>query len=181
MKYFLSFSLNRRYSNSYFSPDIRGNKFKNSDLALRGYQIHQIHLKNYFPPYICIYIIFIEFPCIFLAELGDYQSDEHGPGYLTGLTLIPGQSADLEAQIAELHRLHRGQTPADAEFNFLDHAKRLGMYVYISFIFKFWSFQERKQKNNFIYFFLLVAHLSKPTITFVFHKNIPSFKFDKFY
>lgn len=23
---------------------------------------------------------------------------------------------------------HRGQTPADAEFNFLDHAKRLDMY-----------------------------------------------------
>jgi len=34
----------------------------------------------------------------------------------------------MERKIAELHKLHKGQTPADAEFNFLDHAKRLDMY-----------------------------------------------------
>lgn len=65
--------------------------------------------------------------------------------------MIPGQNEEMEKKIAELHKLHkydsqiyffiasvgfnglglsifRGQTPADAEFNFLDHAKRLEMY-----------------------------------------------------
>lgn len=34
----------------------------------------------------------------------------------------------MEKKICELHKLHKGQSPADAEFNFLDHAKRLDMY-----------------------------------------------------
>lgn len=62
------------------------------------------------------------------SELGDYQSDEHGPNYLSHLQLVPGQSDDMEKKIAELHKLHKGQLPADAEFNFLDHAKRVDMY-----------------------------------------------------
>lgn len=62
------------------------------------------------------------------SELGDYQPDEHGPNYLSHLQLVPGQSDDMEKKIAELHKLHKGQLPADAEFNFLDHAKRIDMY-----------------------------------------------------
>ncbi|XP_075237521.1 protein tyrosine phosphatase Meg isoform X2 [Lycorma delicatula] len=62
------------------------------------------------------------------SELGDYQPDEHGPKYLSGMKLFPGQTEEMEKKIAELHKLHKGQTPADAEFNFLDHAKRLEMY-----------------------------------------------------
>ncbi|XP_069683313.1 tyrosine-protein phosphatase non-receptor type 4 [Periplaneta americana] len=62
------------------------------------------------------------------SELGDYQIEEHGPGYLSNLQLMPNQSEEMEKKIAELHKLHKGQTPADAEFNFLDHAKRLDMY-----------------------------------------------------
>ncbi|XP_023707598.1 tyrosine-protein phosphatase non-receptor type 4 isoform X2 [Cryptotermes secundus] len=62
------------------------------------------------------------------SELGDYQADEHGPGYLSTLQLMPGQTEEMEKKIAELHKLHKGQTPADAEFNFLDHVKRLDMY-----------------------------------------------------
>ncbi|GBP80993.1 Tyrosine-protein phosphatase non-receptor type 4 [Eumeta japonica] len=38
------------------------------------------------------------------------------------------QTADDERRIRELHKLHRGQTPADAEANFLEHAKRLDCY-----------------------------------------------------
>ena len=30
--------------------------------------------------------------------------------------------------MAELHKLHKGQSPAEAEMNFLEHAKRLEMY-----------------------------------------------------
>lgn len=62
------------------------------------------------------------------SELGDYNPDEHHTGYLSLLSLIPGQTEDLERKICELHKLHKGQSPADAEFNFLDHAKRLDMY-----------------------------------------------------
>ncbi|KAF6209442.1 hypothetical protein GE061_015189 [Apolygus lucorum] len=62
------------------------------------------------------------------SELGDYHPDEHGPKYLVGMALMPGQTEEIEKKISELHKLHKGQTPADAEFNFLDHAKRLDMY-----------------------------------------------------
>lgn len=41
------------------------------------------------------------------AELGDYHPDEHGPGYLSHLQLIPGQTEEMEKKIAELHKLHK--------------------------------------------------------------------------
>lgn len=41
------------------------------------------------------------------------------------MQLIPDQTDEIEKQICELHKLHRGQTPADAECNYLEHAKRL--------------------------------------------------------
>ncbi|TGZ47375.1 Tyrosine-protein phosphatase non-receptor type 4 [Temnothorax longispinosus] len=66
--------------------------------------------------------------CLIATELGDYHPEEHGPGYLSQLQLIPGQTEEMEKKISELHKLHKGQLPADAEFNFLDHAKRLDMY-----------------------------------------------------
>ncbi|KAJ8983663.1 hypothetical protein NQ317_019583 [Molorchus minor] len=62
------------------------------------------------------------------TELGDYQPEEHGPNYLSNLQLVPDQSDEIERKISELHKLHKGQLPADAEFNFLDHAKRIDMY-----------------------------------------------------
>lgn len=62
------------------------------------------------------------------SELGDYHPDDHGPNYLSNLRLMPGQTEDMEGKISELHKLHKGQMPADAEFNFLDHAKRMDMY-----------------------------------------------------
>lgn len=65
---------------------------------------------------------------VIAAELGDYNPMEHSAGYLSSLPLIPGQTEELERKICELHKLHKGQSPADAEYNFLDHAKRLEMY-----------------------------------------------------
>jgi tyrosine-protein phosphatase non-receptor type 4 len=35
---------------------------------------------------------------------------------------------EMDRRIAELHKLHKHQSPAEAEFNFLEHAKRLEMY-----------------------------------------------------
>ncbi|XP_074030618.1 protein tyrosine phosphatase Meg [Leptinotarsa decemlineata] len=62
------------------------------------------------------------------SELGDYQPEEHGPNYLSHLQLVPNQTEEIENKISELHKLHKGQLPADAEFNFLDYAKRIEMY-----------------------------------------------------
>lgn len=44
---------------------------------------------------------------IILAELGDYQPDEHAANYLSNLKLVPGQNEDLERKISELHKLHK--------------------------------------------------------------------------
>ena len=44
---------------------------------------------------------------LFSAELGDYQIEEHGPGYLSNLQLMPGQTEEMEKKIAELHKLHK--------------------------------------------------------------------------
>ncbi|KAG5895022.1 hypothetical protein JTB14_014761 [Gonioctena quinquepunctata] len=62
------------------------------------------------------------------SELGDYQPEEHGPNYLSNLQLVPNQTEEIEKKITELHKLHKGQLPADAEFNFLDYAKRIEIY-----------------------------------------------------
>ncbi|XP_072949032.1 tyrosine-protein phosphatase non-receptor type 4 [Epargyreus clarus] len=62
------------------------------------------------------------------AELGDYNISEHPPNYLSDLCLLPKQTAEDERRIRELHKLHKGQAPADAEANFLEHAKRLDCY-----------------------------------------------------
>lgn len=62
------------------------------------------------------------------SELGDFQADEHKAGYVSGMALVPGQTEEMEKKIEELHKLHKGQSPADAEFNYLEHAKRLEMY-----------------------------------------------------
>lgn len=63
-----------------------------------------------------------------LAELGDFNSVEHTEGYLSELQLLVDQNEETERQISELHKLHRGQMPADAECNYLEHAKRLEQY-----------------------------------------------------
>lgn len=62
------------------------------------------------------------------SELGDYNPLEHTHGYLSDLQLLPEQNEEAEHRISELHKLHRGQLPADAEYNYLEHAKRLDMY-----------------------------------------------------
>lgn len=42
-----------------------------------------------------------------LAELGDYQVDEHEPNYLSNMQLVPGMNEDMERKISELHKLHK--------------------------------------------------------------------------
>lgn len=47
---------------------------------------------------------------------------------MSSLPLLVDQNEETERQISELHKLHRGQLPADAECNYLEHAKRLEQY-----------------------------------------------------
>ncbi|XP_064614139.1 tyrosine-protein phosphatase non-receptor type 4-like [Liolophura sinensis] len=62
------------------------------------------------------------------SELGDFNVEEHTDGYLSEFRFITCQTEDFERQVSDYHRQHRGQTPADAEYNFLEKAKRLEMY-----------------------------------------------------
>lgn len=62
------------------------------------------------------------------SELGDFNAEENKEGYLSGLPLLVDQNEETERQVSELHKLHRGQLPADAECNYLEHAKRLEHY-----------------------------------------------------
>merc|ERR1712106_724622 len=62
------------------------------------------------------------------SEIGDYNSEVHGNSYITDMKILQNQNEDLLKKVIELHKLHKGQPPADAEFNFLDHAKRLDLY-----------------------------------------------------
>ncbi|XP_062890718.1 band 4.1-like protein 2 isoform X8 [Mobula hypostoma] len=62
------------------------------------------------------------------AELGDYDAEEHKAGYVAELQFAPNQSKELEEKISELHKTHRGLTPAQADAQFLENAKMLSMY-----------------------------------------------------
>ncbi|XP_052744570.1 protein 4.1 homolog isoform X2 [Bicyclus anynana] len=64
------------------------------------------------------------------SELGDYEASEEGAGLCKQLKLVPPAAAtpELEEKVVELHRTHRGQTPAEAELNYLENAKKLAMY-----------------------------------------------------
>ncbi|XP_026202800.1 band 4.1-like protein 1 isoform X6 [Anabas testudineus] len=62
------------------------------------------------------------------AELGDYDQDDHGSDYVNDFRFAPNQTRELEERVMELHRTYKGMTPAEAEINFLENAKKLSMY-----------------------------------------------------
>ncbi|XP_067383136.1 band 4.1-like protein 1 isoform X9 [Channa argus] len=62
------------------------------------------------------------------AELGDYEPEEHGPDYVSDFRFAPNQTRELEERVMELHHNYRGMSPAEAEVNFLENAKKLSMY-----------------------------------------------------
>nr|XP_061814097.1 band 4.1-like protein 1 [Nerophis lumbriciformis] len=62
------------------------------------------------------------------AELGDYDHDEHVLDYVSDFHFAPNQTRELEERVMELHRNYKGMTPAEAEINFLENAKKLSMY-----------------------------------------------------
>ncbi|XP_017158624.1 band 4.1-like protein 3a isoform X12 [Poecilia reticulata] len=62
------------------------------------------------------------------SELGDYDSDECAPDYVSELCFAPNQTKEMEAKIVDLHRTLRGMSPAEAEMHFLENVKKLSMY-----------------------------------------------------
>ncbi|KAK7501055.1 hypothetical protein BaRGS_00007540 [Batillaria attramentaria] len=63
------------------------------------------------------------------ADVGDYDPNEHhGIDYIKDIPFAPNQTPELLEKIVELHRQHKGQTPDEAELNFLENAKKLSMY-----------------------------------------------------
>ncbi|XP_032407321.1 band 4.1-like protein 3a isoform X2 [Xiphophorus hellerii] len=62
------------------------------------------------------------------SELGDYDSDECAPDYVSELCFAPNQTKEMEAKIMDLHRTLRGMSPAEAEMHFLENVKKLSMY-----------------------------------------------------
>ncbi|XP_044025747.1 band 4.1-like protein 2 isoform X7 [Siniperca chuatsi] len=63
------------------------------------------------------------------AEFGDYEPDQPRPlDYISQRTFAPNQNKEMEEKILELHKSHRGMTPAQADAQFLENAKKLSMY-----------------------------------------------------
>ncbi|XP_053563064.1 protein 4.1 isoform X4 [Bombina bombina] len=62
------------------------------------------------------------------SEVGDYDEDLHGTDYVSEFKLSPNQTKDLEQKVSELHKSYRSMTPAQADLEFLENAKKLTMY-----------------------------------------------------
>ncbi|XP_011498610.1 PREDICTED: uncharacterized protein LOC105362813 isoform X3 [Ceratosolen solmsi marchali] len=62
------------------------------------------------------------------SEVGDYDSEEHGKTYLRDFKFAPNQTPELVEKVMDLHKTHKGQTPAEAELHYLENAKKLAMY-----------------------------------------------------
>ncbi|XP_038665636.1 band 4.1-like protein 3 isoform X13 [Scyliorhinus canicula] len=62
------------------------------------------------------------------AEIGDYDPDEYGTDYISEFRFAPNETKELEEKVIELHKSHKGMTPAEAEMHFLENAKKLSMY-----------------------------------------------------
>uniref|UniRef100_A0A3P9JYA2 FERM domain-containing protein n=1 Tax=Oryzias latipes TaxID=8090 RepID=A0A3P9JYA2_ORYLA len=63
------------------------------------------------------------------AEFGDQEPDQPRPlDFISQQTFAPNQSKEMEEKILELHKSHKGMTPALADIQFLENAKKLSMY-----------------------------------------------------
>ncbi|XP_036011480.1 band 4.1-like protein 2 isoform X16 [Mus musculus] len=62
------------------------------------------------------------------AEHGDYDPEEYDSIDLGDFQFAPAHTKELEEKVSELHKTHRGLSPAQADSQFLENAKRLSMY-----------------------------------------------------
>jgi hypothetical protein len=58
--------------------------------------------------FLCDLLIPVKFFLIMkIAELGDFNEDEHKEGYLSEFNFVPNQSNELLREVAAMHRKHR--------------------------------------------------------------------------
>ncbi|KYO48093.1 hypothetical protein Y1Q_0001909 [Alligator mississippiensis] len=62
------------------------------------------------------------------SELGDYDPELHNADYASEFKLAQNQTKELEDKVMELHKTYRSMTPAQADLEFLENAKKLSMY-----------------------------------------------------
>ncbi|XP_039227902.1 protein 4.1 homolog isoform X10 [Drosophila yakuba] len=63
------------------------------------------------------------------SEMGDYDAEEMPTrAYLKDFKIAPTQTPELEDKVMDLHKTHKGQSPAEAELHYLENAKKLAMY-----------------------------------------------------
>ncbi|GFU38048.1 band 4.1-like protein 5 [Nephila pilipes] len=77
----------------------------------------------------CPYNTIVEVSALALqSECGDYDESVHTLGFISEFRFAPNQTEEMEADIHEQYKTCRGQTPAQAELNFLHKVKWLEMY-----------------------------------------------------
>lgn len=63
------------------------------------------------------------------AECGDYVSEDYPDHtYLSSFKFVPHQDAEFQKKIMENHKKHVGQSPAEADLNLLETARRCELY-----------------------------------------------------
>uniref|UniRef100_A0A0K0G2Y4 Moesin/ezrin/radixin homolog 1 n=1 Tax=Strongyloides venezuelensis TaxID=75913 RepID=A0A0K0G2Y4_STRVS len=62
------------------------------------------------------------------SECGDYDPSKHNAAFVSEFRFYPKQDEEMEVAILERYKRCRGQTPAQAEMNYLNRAKELQMY-----------------------------------------------------
>ncbi|XP_044251996.2 protein 4.1 homolog isoform X4 [Drosophila takahashii] len=63
------------------------------------------------------------------SEMGDYDAEDMPTrSYLKEFKIAPNQTPELEDKVMDLHKTHKGQSPAEAELHYLENAKKLAMY-----------------------------------------------------
>uniref|UniRef100_A0A1E1XLP8 Putative rho guanine nucleotide exchange factor cdep n=1 Tax=Amblyomma sculptum TaxID=1581419 RepID=A0A1E1XLP8_AMBSC len=62
------------------------------------------------------------------SELGDYDPEQHTPEFVSEFRFTEEQTEDMELDIINAFKELKGQTPAQAEMNYLSKAKWLEMY-----------------------------------------------------
>ncbi|XP_037717894.1 protein 4.1 homolog isoform X3 [Drosophila subpulchrella] len=63
------------------------------------------------------------------SEMGDYDAEDMPTrAYLKEFKIAPNQTPELEDKVMDLHKTHKGQSPAEAELHYLENAKKLAMY-----------------------------------------------------
>ncbi|KAK5646053.1 hypothetical protein RI129_004517 [Pyrocoelia pectoralis] len=63
------------------------------------------------------------------AECGDYVSEDYPDHtYLSSYKFVPHQDPEMERRIMDNHKKHAGQSPAEADLNLLETARRCELY-----------------------------------------------------